>query len=299
MRNVRRIYQANSQHWVGDGFLVQPLFSHMSDDKQTDPFLMLDYGAPMEFAPNHTGRARGVGQHPHKGFETVTIAYHGEVAHRDSTGGGGVIQEGDVQWMTAGAGIIHEEFHSDAFSERGGLFEMVQLWVNLPAKDKNTPARYQHLAKEQIPVLELPNSAGHVRVIAGEYTGAYADEHGGARGPAQTFTEMNVWDMVLHAGASASLILPETHNLSMVVLRGDVTFNGAHTAHAGELVSFETQSGAVELQAGASEVKILLLSGVPIDEPIVGYGPFVMNTQQEIRQAIDDFNHGRFGAIEH
>ena len=295
MRNVRRIYQANSQHWVGDGFLVQPLFSHMSDDKQTDPFLMLDYGAPMEFAPNNTGRARGVGQHPHKGFETVTIAYHGEVAHRDSTGGGGVIKEGDVQWMTAGAGIIHEEFHSDTFSERGGLFEMVQLWVNLPAKDKNTPARYQHLAKENIPVLELPNSAGHVRVIAGEY----ADEHGGARGPAQTFTETNVWDMVLHAGASASLILPETHNLSMVVLRGDVTFNGAHTAHAGELVSFETQSGAVELQAGASEVKILLLSGVPIDEPIVGYGPFVMNTQQEIRQAIDDFNHGRFGAIEH
>ena len=295
MRNVRRIYQANSQHWVGDGFLVQPLFSHMGENKQTDPFLMLDYGAPMEFAPNHTGRARGVGQHPHKGFETVTIAYHGEVAHRDSTGGGGVIKEGDVQWMTAGAGIIHEEFHSDAFSKRGGLFEMVQLWVNLPAKDKNTPARYQHLAKENIPVLELPNSAGHVRVIAGEY----ADEHGGARGPAQTFTEMNVWDMVLHAGASASLILPETHNLSMVVLRGDVTFNGAHTAHAGELVSFETQSGAVELQAGASEVKILLLSGVPIDEPIVGYGPFVMNTQQEIRQAIDDFNHGRFGAIEH
>ena len=299
MRNVRRIYQANSQHWVGDGFLVQPLFSHMGENKQTDPFLMLDYGAPMEFAPNNTGRARGVGQHPHKGFETVTIAYHGEVAHRDSTGGGGVIKEGDVQWMTAGAGIIHEEFHSDAFSERGGLFEMVQLWVNLPAKDKNTPARYQHLAKENIPVLELPNSAGHVRVIAGEYTGAYADEHGGARGPAQTFTEMNVWDMVLHAGASASLSLPETHNLSMVVLRGDVTFNGTHIAHAGELVSFETQSGAIELQAGASEVKILLLSGVPIDEPIVGYGPFVMNTQQEIRQAIDDFNHGRFGAIEH
>lgn len=295
MRNVRRIYQANSQHWVGDGFLVQPLFSHMGENKQTDPFLMLDYGAPMEFAPNHTGRARGVEQHPHKGFETVTIAYHGEVAHRDSTGGGGVIKEGDVQWMTAGAGIIHEEFHSDAFSERGGLFEMVQLWVNLPAKDKNTPARYQHLAKENIPVLELPNSAGHVRVIAGEY----ADEHGGARGPAQTFTEMNVWDMVLHAGASASLILPETHNLSMVVLRGDVTFNGAHTAHAGELVSFETQSGAVELQAGASEVKILLLSGVPIDEPIVGYGPFVMNSADEIRQAINDFNHGRFGAIEH
>ncbi len=289
MRHVRRIYQATSQHWVGDGFLVQPLFSHMGEDKQTDPFLMLDYAAPMEFAPN-TAHPHGVGQHPHKGFETVTIAYHGEVAHRDSTGGGGVIKEGDVQWMTAGAGIIHEEFHSEAFSQRGGLFEMVQLWVNLPAKDKNTPARYQHLAKENIPVVTLPNEAGYIRVIAGEYEDA--------RGAAQTFTEMNVWDIVLHANAAASLQLPEHHNLSMVVLRGDVTFNGTQTAHAGELVGFVTEAGTIELQAGSEEVKILLLSGVPIDEPVVGYGPFVMNTQQEIRQAINDFNAGRFGAIE-
>ena len=289
MRHVRRIYQATSQHWVGDGFLVQPLFSHMGEDKQTDPFLMLDYAAPMEFAPN-TAHPHGVGQHPHKGFETVTIAYHGEVAHRDSTGGGGVIKEGDVQWMTAGAGIIHEEFHSEAFSQRGGLFEMVQLWVNLPAKDKNTPARYQHLAKENIPVVTLPNEAGYIRVIAG----AYED----ARGRAHSFTEMNVWDIVLHANAAASLQLPEHHNLSMVVLRGDVTFNGTQTAHAGELVGFVTEAGTIELQAGSEEVKILLLSGVPIDEPVVGYGPFVMNTQQEIRQAINDFNAGRFGAIE-
>ena len=289
MRHVRRIYQATSQHWVGDGFLVQPLFSHMGEDKQTDPFLMLDYAAPMEFAPN-TAHPHGVGQHPHKGFETVTIAYHGEVAHRDSTGGGGVIKEGDVQWMTAGAGIIHEEFHSEAFSQRGGLFEMVQLWVNLPAKDKNTPARYQHLAKENIPVVTLLNEEGYIRVIAGEYEDA--------RGAAQTFTEMNVWDIVLHANAAASLQLPEHHNLSMVVLRGDVTFNGTQTAHAGELVGFVTEAGTIELQAGSEEVKILLLSGVPIDEPVVGYGPFVMNTQQEIRQAINDFNAGRFGAIE-
>ena len=288
IRHVRRIYQATSQHWVGDGFLVQPLFSHMGEDKQTDPFLMLDYAAPMEFAPN-TAHPHGVGQHPHKGFETVTIAYHGEVAHRDSTGGGGVIKEGDVQWMTAGAGIIHEEFHSEAFSQRGGLFEMVQLWVNLPAKDKNTPARYQHLAKENIPVVTLPNEAGYIRVIAGEYEDA--------RGAAQTFTEMNVWDIVLHANAAASLQLPEHHNLSMVVLRGDVTFNGTQTAHAGELVGFVTEAGTIELQAGSEEVKILLLSGVPIDEPVVGYGPFVMNTQQEIRQAILDFNAGRFGQI--
>ena len=288
MRHVRRIYQATSQHWVGDGFLVQPLFSHMGEDKQTDPFLMLDYAAPMEFEPN-TAHPHGVGQHPHKGFETVTIAYHGEVAHRDSTGGGGVIKEGDVQWMTAGAGIIHEEFHSEAFSQRGGLFEMVQLWVNLPAKDKNTPPRYQHLSKENIPVVALPNEAGHIRVIAGEYEGT--------RGAAQTFTEMNVWDIVLRANTATSLQLPEHHNLSMVVLRGDVTFNDAQTAHAGELVGFVTEAGTIELQAGSEEVKILLLSGVPIDEPVVGYGPFVMNTQQEIRQAILDFNAGRFGQI--
>ena len=168
---------------------------------------------------------------------------------------------------------------------------MVQLWVNLPAKDKNTPPRYQHLSKENIPVVTLPNEAGHIRVIAGEYASA--------RGAAQTFTEMNVWDIVLHANAATSLQLPENHNLSMVVLRGDVTFNGEQTAHAGELVGFMTEAGTIELQAGSEEVKILLLSGVPIDEPVVGYGPFVMNTQQEIRQAIDDFNHGRFGAIEH
>ena len=288
LRQVRRIYQATSQHWVGDGFLVQPLFSHMGEDKQTDPFLMLDYAAPREFAPN-TAHPHGVGQHPHKGFETVTIAYHGEVAHRDSTGGGGVIKEGDVQWMTAGAGIIHEEFHSEAFSQRGGLFEMVQLWVNLPAKDKNTPPRYQHLTKENIPVVTLPNEAGHIRVIAGEYESAH--------GAAQTFTEMNVWDIVLHVHAATSLQLPKNHNLSMVVLRGDVTFNGEQTAHAGELVGFVTEAGTIELQAGGEEVKILLLSGMPIDEPVVGYGPFVMNTQQEIRQAILDFNAGRFGRI--
>lgn len=288
MRQVRKIYQATSQHWVGDGFLVQPLFSHMGEDKQTDPFLMLDYAAPMTFEPN-AAPPRGVGQHPHKGFETVTICYHGEVAHRDSTGGGGVIKAGDVQWMTAGAGIIHDEFHSESFSQKGGLFEMVQLWVNLPAKDKETPAGYQHLAKENIPVLNLPNSAGHVRVIAGEYAST--------RGPAQTFTEMNVWDLVLNAGASTSLNIPATHHLSMVVLRGEVSFNGSDKAHAGELVSFVTQAGEIQLQAGGEEVKILLLSGVPIDEPVVGYGPFVMNTQQEIRQAILDFNAGRFGQI--
>lgn len=288
MRNVRHIYQKNMRHWVGDGFWVEPLFSHMGDDRGTNPFLMLDYAAPHAFAPNQ-GRPHGVGQHPHKGFETVTIAYQGEVAHRDSTGGGGVIRAGDVQWMTAGAGIVHEEFHSEAFGRDGGLFEMVQLWVNLPAKDKNTPARYQHLAKEAIPVVDLPAGAGQLRLIAGQY-----DQHSGA---ADTFTDMNVWDVLLHAQQATDISVPANHSLSMVVLRGSAVFNGQDTAHAGQLVGFESGGGVVRIQAGDGDVKILLLSGVPIDEPIVGYGPFVMNTETEIRTAIDDFNSGRFGRI--
>ena len=289
MRNVKQIYRANSQHWVGDGFLVQPLFSHMGDDRGTNPFLMLDYAAPYEFSPNEARSPRGVGQHPHKGFETVTIAYHGEVAHRDSSGGGGIIYEGDVQWMTAGSGIIHEEFHSENFSKQGGLFEMVQLWVNLPAKDKNTPPRYQHLAKAGIPVVEFPDEAGRLRLIAGEYKGV--------KGAADTFTEMNVWDIVLNAGKKAVLEIPEAHNLSMVVLRGNVTLNGKEQTGAGQLVGFEKSGGNVHIEAGSEEVKILLLSGVPIDEPVVGYGPFVMNTAEEIRQAISDFKSGKFGSI--
>lgn len=290
MRNVKQIYRATSQHWVGDGFLVQPLFSHMGDDRGTNPFLMLDYAAPYEFSPNEARSPRGVGQHPHKGFETVTIAYHGEVAHRDSSGGGGIIYEGDVQWMTAGSGIIHEEFHSENFSKKGGLFEMVQLWVNLPAKDKNTPPRYQHLAKAGIPVVEFPDEAGCLRLIAGEYKGV--------KGAADTFTEMNVWDIVLNAGKKAVLEIPEAHNLSMVVLRGNVTLNGKEQVDAGQLVGFEKSGGNVHIEAGSEEVKILLLSGVPIDEPVVGYGPFVMNTAEEIRQAISDFKSGKFGSID-
>ena len=290
MRNVKQIYRAISQHWVGDGFLVQPLFSHMGDDRGTNPFLMLDYAAPYEFSPNEARSPRGVGQHPHKGFETVTIAYHGEVAHRDSSGGGGIIYEGDVQWMTAGSGIIHEEFHSENFSKQGGLFEMVQLWVNLPAKDKNTPPRYQHLAKTGIPVVEFPDEAGCLRLIAGEYKGV--------KGAADTFTEMNVWDIVLNAGKKAVLEIPEAHNLSMVVLRGNVTLNCKEQAGAGQLVGFEKSGGNVHIEAGSEEVKILLLSGVPIDEPVVGYGPFVMNTAEEIRQAISDFKSGKFGSID-
>ncbi|XXQ67977.1 pirin family protein [Neisseriaceae bacterium B1] len=287
MRNVKQIYRANSQHWVGDGFLVQPLFSHMGEDKHTTPFLMLDYAAPKKFEPNQ-GYPHGVGQHPHKGFETVTIACMGEVAHRDSAGGGGVIGEGDVQWMTAGAGIIHEEFHSEAFSRAGGMFEMVQLWVNLPAKYKNVPPRYQHLAKENIAVVERDGAT--IRLIAGDLDGK--------QGAAETYTAMNVWEIALPQGKSLNLDIPETHNLMMVVLRGHVEFNQQDKATPGEFITFEQASGSLNIVAHDEDAKLLLLSGEPIDEPVVGYGPFVMNTKEEIRQAIADFNSGKFGAID-
>lgn len=200
-----------------------------------------------------------------------------------------MIQAGDVQWMTAGAGIIHEEFHSEAFSKAGGLFEMVQLWVNLPAAHKNTAPHYQHLAKENIPVVQLPEDAGYLRLIAGKYE----DTAGAAR----TYTEMNVWDIVINPGKKAALTLPADHSLSMVVLRGEVLFNGKDRAGAGQLVSFEHGGGEVVAAAGDEEAKILLLSGVPINEPVVGYGPFVMNTAEEIREAVKDFHNGRFGKI--
>ena len=190
MRTIKQIYNASHTHWVGNGFKVAPLFSHMGEDKQTSPFLMLDYAAPMEFAPNQAA-PRGVGAHPHRGFETITIAYAGEVAHRDSSGGGGVIKQGDVQWMTAGGGIVHNEFHSPEFSARGGTFEMAQLWVNLPREHKRTPARYQHISADTIPV--VTDGSGSVRIIAGEYQGR--------RGAADTFTEMNVWDVTVNPGA--------------------------------------------------------------------------------------------------
>lgn len=289
MRKVKNIYQENQAHWVGDGFLVQPLFSHMGEDRGTNPFLMLDYAAPQYYEPNKR-TPRGVGQHPHKGFETVTIAYQGEVEHRDSSGGGGVIKAGDVQWMTAGAGIIHQEFHSEAFSRRGGMFEMVQLWVNLPREDKNVPAHYQHLAKENIPVVAFADNAGYARIIAGNFAGI--------QGAAKTYTKMNVWDMVINAGCEVEIEIPESQSLSMVVLRGKATFNHNEQASAGQLVNFERSAGKVTITAADEELKILLLAGEPIEEPVVGYGPFVMNSFEEIRQAVNDFNAGKFGQIE-
>jgi len=286
MRKILAIHSAPGGHWVGDGFPVRSLFSYNTQGQQLSPFLLLDYAGPAPFKP--TASRRGVGEHPHRGFETVTIVYQGEVEHRDSTGSGGHIGPGDVQWMTAGAGILHEEFHSQEFARSGGALEMVQLWVNLPSKDKMTPPRYQTLLNKDIPRVDLPDSAGSLRVIAGDYQESH--------GPAHTFSPVNVWDIRLQAGAKARLSPPEGHTVLLVVLRGTVEVNGSDVAREAQWVSLDREGGEVLLEANNDAV-LLLLSGEPLNEPVVGYGPFVMNSQAQIAAAIDDFNTGRFGKI--
>jgi redox-sensitive bicupin YhaK (pirin superfamily) len=286
MRKILGIHSAPRPHWVGDGFPVRSLFSYQGLGQQLSPFLLLDHAAPTHFEPAE--RPRGVGQHPHRGFETVTIVYQGEVAHQDSTGAGGVIGPGDVQWMTAGAGILHEEFHSPAFTQRGGTIEMVQLWVNLPAKDKGAPPGYQSIVDAQIPAVDLADDAGRVRVIAGEFAGH--------RGPARSFTPMDVWDVRIAQGKRVEFPTRDGYTLAVVVLRGTVLFNGSEIAREGQLVHFDRHGDGVTIEANG-DAGVLWLSGEPIDEPVVGYGPFVMNTEAEIVQAINDFNAGRFGRM--
>ncbi len=288
MKKVLAVYSAPRPHWVGDGFPVRSLFGYDGLGKHLSPFLLLDHAAPTPFAP--APRPRGVGQHPHRGFETVTIVYQGELAHKDSTGAGGLIGPGDVQWMTAGAGILHEEFHSPAFTERGGTIEMVQLWVNLPAKDKMAAPGYQTLLDAQIPTVDLPEGMGRVRVIAGAFDGH--------RGPARTFTAMDVWDLRIGQGGVARFDAKDGHTLALVVLHGAVLVNGSTVAGEGQLVHLDRVGSGVEIEA-SSDATVLWLSGEPIDEPVVGYGPFVMNSEAEIHQAMADFNSGRFGRMAH
>ncbi len=273
-------------HWVGNGFPVRTLFSYDDLAAQLSPFLMLDYAGPADFPA--TQQPRGVGEHPHRGFETVTIVYQGEVAHRDSAGNSGVIGPGDVQWMTAAAGVLHDEFHSPEFTRRGGALEMVQLWVNLPARHKMSAPRYQAILDRQIPAVALPEAAGTLRVIAGEYAGQ--------RGPAATFTPLNVWDLRLVAGRSATLQVAPGHTAAVAVLRGQVLVNGVQRAGDAELVILDLAGTEVNLQADA-DTKLLVLTGEPIGEPIVGYGPFVMNSREEIETAVRDFQAGRFGRM--
>lgn len=285
MKSIIGVYNAPAPHWVGDGFPVRSLFTYDTRSVPVSPFLMLDYAGPTHFAPN-TGDPRGVGAHPHRGFETVTIVYDGEVAHRDSSGGGGVIGPGDVQWMTAGDGIVHEEFHSPDYSAQGGRFEMVQLWVNLPAAHKRTPAAYQALRDADIPVVELPNHAGRVRVISGNAFGQ--------RGAAKTFSAVDVWDVRLGRDRRGDFQVPDGHTLLIVALDGTLQVNGEAIVRPGQMAALSQAGQDFSLEAN-DDAKVLVLSGEPIDEPVVGYGPFVMNSQAEIREAIHDFNSGRLG----
>lgn len=286
MKKILGLYSAPRPHWVGDGFPVRSMFSYQSHGKQLSPFLLLDYAGPAEFTP--TDKLRGVGQHPHRGFETVTIVYKGEVAHRDSTGQGGIIGPGDVQWMTAGAGILHEEFHSEAFAKAGGTLEMVQLWVNLPASDKMAAPGYQAIVDSDIPAIDLPDDAGTVRVIAGEFAGK--------SGPAKTFSPMHVWDLRLNQGSTSEFAVPDGWSTALIVLRGTVLVNGGTVARESQMAVLDQVGSQITIEANNDAV-VLLISGEPIDEPIVGYGPFVMNSQEEIAQAVEDFNSGRFGQM--
>src|SRR2546427_7253528 len=286
MKKLLRIHQSSGMHWVGNGFPVRSVFDYNGLGRELSPFLLLDYAAPYEFPPSN--EKRGVGGHPHKGFETVTVAYQGEVEHRDSNGGGGKIAAGDVQWMTAGKGIVHEEFHSQDFTRKGGPFQMVQLWVNLRAKDKSAKAGYQTLLKAQIPNVELLHEAGTVRLIAGNYNGH--------KGPGKTFTPINLWDVDLHAGKPAELPLPDGHTTTFLVLSGKVTVNGEREAGEGDLAIFARSGDGITLKA-KTDAKLLVMDGEPIAEPVVGHGPFVMNSRAEIQQPFEDYQLGRMGEL--
>jgi redox-sensitive bicupin YhaK (pirin superfamily) len=286
-KQVLGVYQPGSTHMVGDGFPVRNLIPSNELDETLSPFIMLDYAGPHDFAP--TDQPRGVGEHAHRGFETVTIVYEGRVAHRDSAGNAGVIGPGDVQWMTAASGVVHEELHEGEWAKQGGRLQMIQLWVNLPAKDKMSPPRYQTILDRDIPSVPLEDDGGTIRVIAGQV--------GSAKGPAQTFTPVELYDIRLRAGRQAELTLPAGHNVGVFVLHGVVTVNGTARVNEAELAVLQAEGERITMRAEGQDTTILLMAGEPIREPIARYGPFVMNTKDELVQALDDHRAGRMGRL--
>lgn len=289
IKSIQQILPPPAPHMVGDGFRVHNFFpgGYKMGNKRMSPFFMLDYNSKIEFPP--TDSPRGVGVHPHRGFETVTIAYHGEVAHHDSAGNSGIIGSGEVQWMSAASGILHKEYHSEKFSKEGGLFQMVQLWVNLPAKDKMSPPKYQALDASNISKVELPDDAGYTEVIAGEFNGT--------KGAATTFTPMEVYNVHLKKGKSVKLNLPQHFNTGILVVEGSAKVNQAEIAPTDNFILFQNDGETITLEAQEDSI-LLLLSGEPIDEPIAAYGPFLMNKHEELEQALVDFNTGKFGYLE-
>lgn len=287
-RSIAQVFGPPRAHWVGDGFRVMGYFSQIPEaERRLSPFLLLDYHAPYTY-PATRNQRRGVGPHPHRGFETVTLAFQGSVAHHDSTGKGGVIGPGDVQWMTAASGILHREYHEEEFARQGGPMQMAQIWVNLPSAHKMDPPGYQALAANEMGLVKLPDEAGLVRVIAGEYQGV--------RGPAKTFTPINMFDVRLARQGRVELSFPARESTALLVMSGEVSINRKAKAGTNEFVLFENEGERIAIVA-ESEAQLALLNGEPIDEPVVSYGPFVMNTAQEIQEAITDFNRGKFGHL--
>lgn len=285
-KNVEKIISPGIPHFVGDGFRVHNFIPATYPMERTDPFIMMDYNSPYVFPPSEI--PKGVDVHPHKGFETVTIAYQGKVEHGDSSGGGGVIGEGDVQWMTAGNGVLHKEFHETEWSKKGGTFQMMQLWVNLPAKYKSTPAKYQAIQNKDIP--KIPIEGGEVEVIAGDFKGN--------KGAASTFSPINMYNVSLQNEAKTEISFPKHYTTALVVISGSVCINDSHKVANDHFVMFKNDGEKFSLQATSNNTKILILSGEPIGEPIAAHGPFVMNTRQELIQAFKDFSEGKFGHLE-
>ena len=284
-KKVTGIFPPGSRHWVGDGFHVRNLFPSNGIEQEVSPFLMLDYAGPTVFGPS--ADPRGVGEHPHRGFETVTIAYQGSIAHRDSAGHAGVIRPGDVQWMTAASGIVHEEKQEAGFARAGGTLEMIQLWVNLPRAHKMSAPGYQNLEQQQIPLVDF--AGGRLRVIAGEFEGA--------RGPAKTFTPVNLFDAEIKAGGRAEAAVPAGFTAAVVLRKGSLLLNGEHQLEGeARIATFEEAGDRISIEA-ARDSTLLILGGEPIREPVASYGPFVMNTEAELRQAVEDYRAGRMGHI--
>lgn len=288
-KSIETILPPPHFHMVGDGFRVHNFFPSQPQIglKGMSPFFLMDYGSKWLVPPSDT--PKGVGVHPHRGFETVTIAYHGKVAHHDSAGNSGVIGEGDVQWMTAGAGVLHKEFHEKEFSKKGGVFQMVQLWVNLPAKDKMTPAKYQAIENKDMTRFQLDDGKSYVELIAGEYNGS--------NGPATTFSPVNLFNAKLRKGGKADFRFDKKYNTGMLVIEGEVKINDTKTAPENNFILFGHDGEDITIEAIQDSV-VLILSGEPINEPIASYGPFVMNTDAEIKMAYEDFYNGKFGYLE-
>jgi len=286
IKEVISVLKAPAPHMVGDGFRVHNFFPS-GYQINMDPFFLMDYGAKIEFSARK--EPRGVGVHPHRGFETVTIAYHGAVAHHDSSGNSGVIYPGDVQWMTAASGILHKEYHEENYSLNGGPFQMIQLWVNLPAKDKMSRPKYQAIKQSDMPVFALPDNGGKIEIIAGNYQNT--------AGAASTFTPIELYNVRLNAGAKVNFSFPKHFNTGFMVVEGNIRINGKETAAVNSFVYFDQEGENINVEALENSI-VLVLSAEPINEPIQQYGPFLMNTEAEIHQAIEDYNQGKFGYLE-